>query len=206
MKKLLILTAAICICACSFSQTGKNIEIGLDVGYNAATVSTGNQTNSEYRSGFNAAFLMEYYFSDRWGIKGKLLYDQKGWNNGYLSFENNGESFYTNYKLDYITVPVMANWHFGKKRNWYLNFGPYIGFLLNASESAGGTDLKPLFKKIDAGLAYGIGVKFPIAPNAKLFLELDDQSGIANIVNSTDGSSLHSNRGSFNIGVNFLLK
>ncbi|WP_233496696.1 outer membrane beta-barrel protein [Mucilaginibacter hurinus] len=50
----------------------------------------------------------------------------------------------TNYKLDYLTIPVMANWHFGRTKNWYLHFGPYVAFLLNVKTSIANTDINQL--------------------------------------------------------------
>lgn len=207
MKRNLLVFAIILLCTCTktLAQQDKgNVEFGLGAGIGGTTVSDDNGNNSSSRTAFNAGISGDYYFSDRWSLKAKLLYDQKGWNNGYFS-DANSESTYGNYHLDYLTLPVMANWHFGRTRNWYLNFGPYIGFLLSAKFSENNFDLKPYFNKVDGGLAFGIGIKFPIADQTKFFIEFDGQGGIANIAKETDGSvsSIHNSRGSFNIGINF---
>jgi len=47
-------------------------------------------------------------------LKGKLIYDQKGWDNDVILDSNTGDYYPTNYDVNYLTVPVMANWHFGK--------------------------------------------------------------------------------------------
>lgn len=186
----------------AFSQTRGTTEFGINVGYNASTVTTGNgQTNSDYRSGLNLGVSADYYFSDRWSIKGKLIYDQKGWDSGYI--DNGNNSYTTDYKLNYLTIPVMANWHFGRTRNWYLNFGPYIGILLDATETAGGTDLKELFNTADIGLDVGIGIKFPVSDKAKFFIELNGQGGATDLVKNNEGSALRNSVSSINIGVNF---
>ena len=185
-----------------FSQTRGTTEFGVNVGYNAATVTTGDgQANSDYRSGFNLGVSADYYFSDAWSIKGKLIYDQKGWNNGY--FDDGSGSITTDYKLNYLTIPVLANWHFGRTRNWYLNFGPYVGVLLSASETATGMDLKDVFNTTDVGFDLGIGVKFPISDRAKLFIELNGQGGGTDLIKDNTGSTLRNSLSSFNIGINF---
>ncbi|ASU35758.1 porin family protein [Mucilaginibacter xinganensis] len=186
----------------SAQTTGTN-EFGVNIGYNAATVTTSQYTNSAYRSGFNVGVSMDHYFSDRWSIKIKAVYDQKGWNDGYIDFGGSNGAVTTDYKLDYITIPVMANWHFGRTRNWYLNFGPYLGILLNAKESATNTDLKDAFNKADAGLDVGIGIKFPIAEKAKFFIELNGQGGVTDLVKDNTGSALRSSVSNINIGINF---
>jgi len=78
---------------------------------------------------------------DRWSGKTKLIYDQKGWNNNFIDFQE-GSFSAKNFRLNCLTVPVMASWHFAPKRNWYLDFGPYLGILLNARETDYNTDVK----------------------------------------------------------------
>ncbi|MGZ3753330.1 MAG: porin family protein [Mucilaginibacter sp.] len=203
MKKilttLLILSG---ICSAALAQTKNNAEFGANIGYNTASVSySGNNQSSNYTGGFNAGVSAEYYFSDRWGIKGKLIYDQKGWGNGYLTFNDGTEIDGVNFHVNYLTVPVMANWHFGRVRNWYLNFGPYVGFLLNATESTNsGLPVKDAFNSTDFGLALGIGVKFQVSNNVKMFIEAEGQSGVTSIFKDSGGQTVTSERSSINIG------
>jgi hypothetical protein len=185
----------------STAQRASNTEFGVNVGLNMASVNSGYYTNSAYRIGFNAGLSGEYYFSDHWGIKVKAIYDQKGWNNGFISTPNG--DYTTNFQMDYITVPVMANWHFGRTNNWYLNFGPYVGFLLSAKETAGGSDLKPITNSTDFGLTTGIGVKFPMSDNAKFFIEADGQDGVNDVFKNNSGSTVITVRSSINIGITF---
>lgn len=206
MKKLFILG----ILAFGFTQTTTaqkkgDVEFGLNIGYNSSTVSASDSySESDAGNGFNAGLAADYYFSDRWSIKAKLIYDQKGWNNGY--FENTMGYYKADYNLNYLTIPVMANWHFGQKRNWYLNFGPYAGFLLSAKESSHDTDVKDGFSNSDFGLALGIGVKIPISNKLKLSFEYEGQGGFNDIFKENDYSAVRNTRSSFNIGINFLLK
>ncbi len=186
------------------AQKKGDVEFGLNVGYNNSTVS-----DSEYAadsgSGFNFGGSMDYYFSNSWSIKGKLIYDQKGWDNGYIE-DSDGFAYTTDFNLNYLTIPVMANWHFGNKKNWYLEFGPYMGFLLNAEDVRFGTDVTDGFNSNDFGLALGIGVKIPLNDKLKLFFEYEGQSGLKDIFKVNDYSAVTNSRSSFNVGLNFLLK
>jgi outer membrane protein W len=206
MKKILtaILIVAGMYTAAS-AQTRNSSEFGVNVGYNASTVATDYYTNTSYRSGFNFGISEDYYFSDAWSFKIKAIYDQKGWSDGYLS-DANDNSYYTNYKLNYITVPLMANWHFGRTRNWYLNFGPYVGFLLNAKETTGHADLSQAFNKVDGGLDLGIGIKFPVSNSANFFIELDGQGSVSDIIKNNTDEALRNDRSSINFGFSFPLK
>lgn len=190
------------------AQQSKGIELGLGVGYNGATVVSNDNQSTKSKSGFNAAFSVDNYFSNRWSLKVKAIYDQKGWGEGFLTVNTSSSSTTypsVDYSLNYITVPVMANWHFGKTRNWYLDFGPYIGFLLDAKVSSGyNGSLKTLFNTTDGGLAYGIGIKLPVSQKTKFYIEFDGQSGVSNIFKyNASLTDVHVTRGSFNIGLNF---
>ena len=205
MKKILTVLLLFSI-AITFSQTKGNIEMGANIGYNSSIIS-GDQLAVEYGNGVNIGLAADYYFSDRWSIKAKLIYDQKGWNKDFYT-DDGWETYYpTNINLNYITMPVMANWHFATKRNWYLNFGPYVGFLVSAKETTGGNDVSHIFTSNDFGLAFGIGVKIPVSDKLKLFLEYDAQSGGTDILKpNPDQLSATNVRGAFNVGVNFLVK
>jgi hypothetical protein len=181
----------------------KGSEFGIGIGYNGAYVTSSNQSTSAI-SGFNVGIHNDFYFSDRWSLKAKLVYDQKGWAKGFLTVGTTTHHN-VNYRLNYITVPVMANWHFGKTRNWYLNFGPYLGFLTTATVKINGsnTDVKQVFNSVDGGLDLGIGVKFPVSGTSKLYIEYDGQSGVGDIFQNSAGGSVRSARASINIGLNF---
>ncbi|MEO8885251.1 MAG: porin family protein [Mucilaginibacter sp.] len=208
MKKILTtLFAVMGIYAASHAQS-KN-EFGIGGGVSGSSIYVSDQKDyTPAKTGFNLYIADEQYFSDRWGIKFKLIYDQKGWmENTITSYSQSPFTFpnsYYNVKfyLNYITVPVMANWHFGRTRNWYLNFGPYIGFLTSATYDINKSmDLKSAYNSTDAGLALGIGVKIPLSKGTKFFIEYDGQGGGSNIVKN--GSAGNNARSSFNVGFDF---
>jgi hypothetical protein len=186
------------------AQKKGDVEFGVNVGFNRSSASD-SQKASDPGSGINFGGSLDYYFSNTWSIKGKLIYDQKGWDNDFIQ-DNNGNVYSTDVNLNYMTIPIMANWHFGKKRNWYLNFGPYLGFLLNAQETRFGTDLTDYLNTSDFGLAFGIGVKIPVSNKLKLFFEFDGQGGLSDIVKNNQYSAITNSCSSLNVGLNFLLK
>lgn len=189
----------------SNAQEKGDVEFGINVGYNSSTVTVSNSIfQPDSGNGVNFGLAADYFFSEEWSIKGKLIYDQKGWNNG--SFENEVVFYRTNYNLNYLTIPVMANWHFGRTSNWNLNFGPYAGFLLNAKETTGGLDVTEGFNDNDFGLAFGIGVKIPVSDKLKINLEYEGQAGFSDVFAETANYQIQNVRGAFNVGVNFLMK
>ncbi|MBE9585194.1 PorT family protein [Mucilaginibacter sp. JRF] len=193
--------ALVCFCSAASAQTKNSNEFGVQIGLNGATVHADGITNSSYRVGFNAGVSIDHYFSESWSLKAKLIYDQKGWDNGYVAFDNLRMT--TDYSLNYLTIPVLANWHFGRTKNWYLNFGPYASILLSASEVAGGTDLKPYMASPEMGLDLGIGVKIPVSDKARFFIEFNGQGGISDLFKDNSGSTIRSSVSALNIGINF---
>lgn len=204
MKKTVLAIIVLLGLSTSMSAQKKgDVEFGLNVGYNNSAVSDSYEA-SDSGSGYNFGGSIDYYFTNSWSIKGKLTYDRKGWDNG--GYEDETGIYVTDYNLNYVTVPIMASWHFGNTKNWYLHFGPYFGFLLNAEETRFGTDVTDGFNENDFGLAFGIGVKIPLNNKLKLFFEYDGQSGFTDIFKENDFDAVTNSRSSFNVGLNFLMK
>jgi len=203
MKKLFITALfAVGFSALSFSQDKGKVEFGVQVGYNSSNVSD-SEDSADNLSGVNFGVSGDYYFSDRWSLKVRALYDQKGWEELIATETGVMDG---KFRMTYLTVPVMANWHFGSKRNWYLNFGPYVGFLLKAEETETGFDFKEGINSTDFGLALGIGVKIPVSDKLKIFLEFDGQGGLSDAFKSSEIGTVQNSRSSFNAGLNFLLQ
>ncbi len=112
-------------------------------------------------------------------MRSGLVYDSKG-----TKLEFAGEEYID--KLNYIAVPLHANWHFGKERNWFLNFGPTLGFLVSAKgDTPGGEiDIKDEVANFDMGLGLGIGYKFEISDNTQFFIQYQGYGGFINIIDA----------------------
>ena len=108
------------------AQKQEGLEIGTNIGLSQAGVVAPGEDNTESRATYNIGVSGEYYLSDRWGIKLKVIWDNKGYSNGTI-IDNNANKLTTDINLNYITFPLMANWHFSKHRRWYLSFGPDPG-------------------------------------------------------------------------------
>jgi hypothetical protein len=85
------------------------------IGVNFSKVGN-SRSNSDMTVGFNIGASADF-LSNRWSIKSKVIYDQKGWDNGFVqdSYVDPGLPAYveTDFDLEYLTIPIMVNWHFG---------------------------------------------------------------------------------------------
>ncbi|MES2377350.1 MAG: porin family protein [Bacteroidota bacterium] len=188
------------------AQSKKTMEFGVSGGINASYVisSQQNSVSPGLIWSPNFAVSAERAISDQWGIKAKVIYDPKGWGDG---FYTTGSKTVTGvyYSINYITIPIAATVHFGSENNWYANVGPYVGFLLSAKENYANTDLKSSFNSTDIGAAGGLGIQFPLNNKLKIFFEYEGQLGFSNIlVNLTSYSDGAQNfRSAFNLGLKF---
>ncbi|HWZ35308.1 MAG TPA: porin family protein [Mucilaginibacter sp.] len=203
MKKIFL--AAIAMFACvqfANAQRTSGTQFSASIGINGSQITDANY-NSDAVAGLNLGVAVDQYFSHDWSINVGLNYQQKGWANGTVYFDNGNQIDGVDFKLHYLTVPVLANLHFGYKRNWYVDFGPYIGFLLSASESSNTTfDTKSYFNSVDGGVAANIGVKIPINRQSHFFIEFGGQGGLANVVRDAN-PSLQNITTSLNVGIGF---
>ena len=206
MKKLFTTLAIILGCySLTFAQQKGSVEFGANVGYNNSYVNeTYSNRSSDLIGGLNTGLFVDSYFSSDWSLKVEVNYDQKGWGNGYYDDGNGNTYDGVNFRLNYITIPVLASWHFGYTRNWYVHFGPYVGILVGAKETTDDIDVKQIFNTVDAGIDVGIGVKIPISNRSRIFFEYDGQGGLTNIFKDNgDYSSVQTLRSSINAGINF---
>ena len=209
MKK----AAIVAVCVLGFIFSGKaqekgKIEFGGGTGLNYSNIRD-SYGSSDGKVSFNVSASADYYFSDRWSVRAKLIYDRKGYDNAFYGIYEQDTGI-TNIKttsvdLNYFTIPIETEWHFGRKRNWYMHLGPYAGFLINSKAKDLDIDTTEDFKNTDFGVAFGIGVKFPISDKLKLYVEYDEQMGFSEIFENSNNSSFFNTRLSLNVGVNFLL-
>ena len=209
MKKI-ITTVCLLLGAYSFThaQSTKSInagktEFGFGLGINGAYITQ----NAEYSSstgliwGFTGYLSAEHYLNDDFGIKIKAIYDPKGLGNGFRQ-DNSKTVTGVYFPVKYVTVPVTVNWHFGQEKNWYAMAGPYVGFLLSATDDYDHENLKSQFKSTDVGGDLGLGLQFPVSDKLNFFLEYDGQIGFTNILaNSKSGAENF--RSAFTVGLKF---
>jgi opacity protein-like surface antigen len=158
-----------------------------------------SDANYKTRTAFTGGAIVEYYFSDRWSMRTGLILDPMVAED---DFDNADQ-------LNYLTLPLNANWHFGKNRNWYLNFGFGLSFLLSAeADLADGTvlDIKEILPSSDVGLMLGIGYKFDVSENIQLFIDYQGFGGFYNLdKEDVLPVDIRNSRSAFNLGLVFSL-
>ena len=132
-------------------------------------------------------------------IQPEVLYVQKGWRE---SAEVLGATVESDFRINYLEVPVLARFSLGAVVKPYLAIGPYLATRLGTSAkfSAGGVSvegsLDELFKKSDAGMIIGAGVQTPV----KLSFEARYSYGLGTIDDSGENLDIKNSALSLLIG------
>lgn len=168
------------------------IEIIPNIGATGSNIYGEDVEDTDNRYGFQGGVLVEYYLNSRWSLRSGLSYFNMGAQDDYIEL-----------KLDYVNIPLNANWHFGSTRKWNLNFGFTPGFLVKADSE--GIDVKEMFQSFQLGFSYGIGYKLEISQNFCLLIDYQGVVGLTNIIDESDVSDAMNTGSSINLGAVFVL-
>ncbi len=197
MKKSLISSPFYSSILCTaFAQKNKsiskknNMEYGFLSSANFNTIRKNNvniflKQNLTNYAGISVGGYFKVNINPSFGIKVLAQYDQNGYRLDGLSFEiGNGTGIAlgnATIKTTYLNVPVAGEFTFGNKIKYYINTGPYVGFLLNsnviskissiANSTASTTKTKSDgHKRTNFGVAVGTGTLIPISKKCHCLL------------------------------------
>ncbi len=192
MKKIICLSMLFSSIA-MFAQNREKgtIEVTPIIGLSSANYYSNESLSNSAISSFDFGVNGDYYFNDRWSLRSGLLFQTMG--SQYINFED---------KLEYFTLPINANWHFGSTRKWNLNFGPSFGFLMSAKTN--GIDVKDEANSFQLGLSYGIGYKIEISQKFSILIDFQGITGLTEVIKDTQ-IPIKNAYSTFNIGGVFKL-
>jgi hypothetical protein len=188
MKKLLFAAMAVFTFTAANAQEREkgDIELAPHIGYSSYFLNGDNVNDFSSISSINYGVNADYFFNNRWSLRSGLLSQTMG-----------AEDFSGELKLNYISIPLNANWHFGSTRKWFLNFGASASFLTKAEFS--GEDVKEDIESFQLGVSYGIGYKLEITERFSILIESQNLFGLSNILKEGDLTWTNAG-GSINIG------
>ena len=139
-------------------------QFGIKGGVNFSNIYDTEVDDNNVLTSFNAGVYAAFPVSETISIQPEVLYSRKG---GELTYDNALTSGKTQFKLNYIEVPVLLKVNLTKNLN--IHAGPYFAYLINAQVSndaeGDGLDFEETydnddFNKFDIGLSGGIGFDF----------------------------------------------
>ena len=149
MKKLMIGMSLILLLS-GFNYLKAQTEIGIKGGVNFSSVT---DLNGKDRISGHGGIFLHNTLNKHWCIQPELLYSAQG----EKSINENGVK--NDLNLNYLQLPVMFQYF--ATRNFYIEAGPQIGYLLQANREGPAEDkssVKDNYKKVDVGINAGVGV------------------------------------------------
>lgn len=155
MKKLLLLVAMV---AASFGAKGQcNLSFGPKIGLNVSDLTDGGYSA---RVGMNVGIFAQYRFNSSWAVQPEILYSMQG---AKLKYFLDGGSSNSPYKLDYISVPILAKFY--ATQGLSFGIGPQVAFRVKADNGGGTYDNGKTFKDktnpVELAAAVGAAYDFP---------------------------------------------
>ena len=198
MKTILIILSFIFFGITSSLQAQNNrYDWGIEGGPNLSTFRVKNNPflDAHPKIFASGGFIFQYNTKKILSFKTGFSYQRKGYQHPDLIFvDQNGN--YTGKGssvsiFDYITLPILVKASFGQKVKFFVNAGPYAGFLLEKTDrttldtSEGNEIIKNHnmngLKRWDFGFAGGIGIAVPIKESWMVHMEVRNYYGISNI-------------------------
>lgn len=195
----------------------------------------GNEVSRGYSSIVAPQFglLGERFFTKRLSLQLEINYSgQGGERDGYQPITDPpaelpslppGQYYYGNFKnkseLNYLEIPVMGKYRWQMSSRWhsFVEAGPYVGFLINATEKTSGssqiylngapltvggqplpavsfaakTNVKNDLNAVNWGIVGGVGLAYAFNDHNELFFDLRGEYGLRNVPKDTaaNGSS-----------------
>jgi len=190
MKKLTVLFIGLVLTSITINAQERDsgtIELLPNIGFSNSFLNGDEVEELESRSALQFGVVGDYYFNDRWSIRSGLSY-----------FSMGGAVPGSELQLDYLNVPINANWHFGSTRKWNLNFGVSPGFLVTADID--GEDVKEFYKSFQLAITYGIGYKIEISDRFSILIDGQGVFGVTNILEEVDDFTRLNAGSSINVG------
>ncbi len=150
---------------------GQNVFIGVKGGLNISNITSDYYSENNGRTGFHLGGLAEFPISDIFSVQTEVLYSNLGAEVFIISL--GGGPVKTEYKLDYIQVPVLGKIY--PIENLSFEIGPSFNLLINENAERPGlpdiydddgnfvrsqTDIEPFGSKFELGGSVGVSYKF----------------------------------------------
>lgn len=210
----------------TFAQTTK-VRFGVHAGLNYSGLrgytipaDITSQYDESAAFGYLGGISLTYPLKEKVSFRVELNYERKTQKADNIveirnSFEEPAQlyNFTSKRHFDYLVMPILLHYQFTDKNSFFVNGGPFVGYLLNATltsdlnvpELNADVDLSNDYKKLDYGFTVGLGKHFNIGSQNSIHLEIRNNLGLAKI-NKNDvwnGGHVQTNSLSFMVGYSF---
>ena len=202
MKKLKTVLIILLFLVSNIAYT-QNLSIGIKDGLSRSDIKFEYKdfNDSHYfrvnslKGGRNFGLMLNYQITNFFSIQSELYHFEKGFELNLCSDMDGGPEIFGNYKMNYITIPLLATFEIGKSFKFYGYAGLYMSFLNSAKNQITVASTVPpdyhhdysydptseLYKN-ESGALVGLGVKIPLCSKFKLFIDTRYETGLTKAV------------------------
>lgn len=181
--------------SCFTSNAQRNSwDIGLEGGMTLGWLH-GNDVLKTYhaeKNGGVTGIYGQYNLPRHFSFRSGLYFEQKGSSFVFPAVDANGNfmGYQTGHEtMNYITIPLIAQFSFGKTWRPFVNLGGFLGMLQSQKEhfNAFGTnqgqtyDRSDLLKKTEIGISTGLGIAYQLKLPLTISVEARNNLGLTNI-------------------------
>ncbi|MBL7785002.1 MAG: PorT family protein [Chitinophagales bacterium] len=154
----------------------------------------GNNYISSYQKptiGFSSGLFFQFNFKKIISLRTNLSFERKGSIIYSQMIDVNGNpvgKVTTNINFDYLTFPLLVRATFGKKIHFFVNAGPYFGYLIKQTFVSKGDNIPNTTydrtsdnKRFDIGISKGLGFSVPIKEKFEFSFEARNNLGLYNV-------------------------
>ena len=191
MKKLSFVLFIICTASLSAQKNKLDIGIAAAPNYNYLYGFDGLAAASYGPlMAFSAGLTVQYNLPKVVSFVSGFFYEKKGETvSGHVIYPSgNQEAFKVKYFFNYITVPLLARFSFGKKIKFFAEGGGFVSYLTRSYTRSSGTAVNYsndnttfFYKRPDAGVSAGLGISLPLGEKLLLNIEARNNLGLMNI-------------------------
>ncbi len=238
---------------CCFSANAQDWALGVRGGISIPNLTAGGSTQNPLNTGYSSrqgpdfGIFAEFKVSELFSVQPMIEYSSQGGKKDGLQALATPDEFaqafppgqaptylYANYnseaKLNYLLVPILAKfgWNLGDKSpfRFYVDAGPFIGFLLSAHQATSGqsqffldpkgqqalpapaqsfeanTDIKDQLHSTNFGISGNVGLVYKFGQN-NLFIEGGGNYGFLNIQQGTANGKNNTGAATVNLGYSY---
>ncbi|WP_337966680.1 porin family protein [uncultured Flavobacterium sp.] len=224
MKKIIFLLFTITLITFTTTAQESKIKFGVQGGLTYSTF-RGYHSFTNEKPGLSYLFgiSFQYKLNESLSLKADLNYDRKtqftkGTSSSWYTPDNPmppADAIY-NFKsvtyLNYITLPIMLKFSFTHNKSFYINGGPYLGYLIKSGmtfessrKQTPDEDLEntKYRKSLDFGISAGFGKEFKLNDKHSIYVELRENLGLTDIANPDMPTDESMKTNSFNLITGF---
>ena len=192
IKSLVFGLFLLAVLGTTYGQTN-NFDIGVE-GSSSLICLRGNDILDNLHKptiGFSSGLFFQYNFKKLVSLRTNIAFERKGSTSTFQVTdmfakplgEINIKTIY-----DYLTLPILIRTTFGKKVQFFVNAGPYFGYLIKGTLVSEGenilattNDITSSINRFDTGISTGLGLSIPIKNKFAFSFEIRNNLGLYNV-------------------------